>query len=112
MSSAPGVARTAIQETHPSSSERFSLTPSARRAARFMSKPGSALESIGRSWALCFWNSDVLPERLLKNGHLRRYPAASHARRRGKESLLIRRDATPHPSFLRGDYSELVEGGG
>jgi hypothetical protein len=31
---------------------------------------------------------------LLKNGHLLRYPAASPSRRRGKESLLIRRDAT------------------
>jgi hypothetical protein len=36
--------------------------------------------------------------RLLKNAHLRRYPAASPSRRRGKKSLLIRRDATPHPS--------------
>jgi hypothetical protein len=35
---------------------------------------------------------------LLKNGHLLRYPAASPSRRRGKKSLLIRRDATPHPS--------------
>jgi hypothetical protein len=32
--------------------------------------------------------------RLLKNAHLRRYPAASPSRRRGKKSLLIRRDAT------------------
>jgi hypothetical protein len=31
---------------------------------------------------------------LLKNGHLLRYPAASPSRRRGKKSLLIRRDAT------------------
>jgi hypothetical protein len=35
---------------------------------------------------------------LLKNGHLLRYPAASPPRRRGKKSLLIRRDPTPHPS--------------
>jgi hypothetical protein len=35
---------------------------------------------------------------LLKNGHLLRYPAASPARRRGEKSLLIRHDATPHPS--------------
>jgi hypothetical protein len=35
---------------------------------------------------------------LLKNGHLLRFPAASLSRRRGKKSLLIRRDATPHPS--------------
>jgi hypothetical protein len=34
----------------------------------------------------------------LKNAHLLRYPAASPSRRRGKKSLLIRRDATPHPS--------------
>ena len=32
--------------------------------------------------------------RLLKNAHLLRCPAASPSRRRGKESLLIRRDAT------------------
>jgi hypothetical protein len=30
---------------------------------------------------------------LLKNGYLLRYPAASPSRRRGKKSLLIRRDA-------------------
>jgi hypothetical protein len=30
----------------------------------------------------------------LKNAHLLRYPAASPSRRRGKKSLLIRRDAT------------------
>ena len=39
--------------------------------------------------------------RLMKNIHLRRYPARSPSRGRGKESLLIRRDATPHPSSLR-----------
>jgi hypothetical protein len=39
--------------------------------------------------------------RLLKNAHLRRRPAASPSRRRGKKSLLIRRDATPHPSLFR-----------
>jgi hypothetical protein len=38
---------------------------------------------------------------LLKNAHLLRYPAASPSWRRGKKSLLIRRDATPHPSSLR-----------
>jgi len=32
--------------------------------------------------------------RLLKNVHLLRYPAASPSWRRGKKSLLIRRDAT------------------
>jgi hypothetical protein len=32
--------------------------------------------------------------RLLKNGHLLRCPPASPSRRRGKKSLLIRRDAT------------------
>jgi hypothetical protein len=35
---------------------------------------------------------------LLKNAHLRRYPAASPSWRRGKKSLLIRRDAAPLPS--------------
>jgi len=40
-------------------------------------------------------------DRLLKNAHLRRYPAASPSRQRGKKSLLIRRDATPHPSSLQ-----------
>jgi hypothetical protein len=35
-----------------------------------------------------------LLSRLLKNAHLRRYPAASPSRRRGEKSLLIRRDAT------------------
>jgi hypothetical protein len=35
---------------------------------------------------------------MLKNAHLLRYPAASPSWRRGKKSLLIRRDATPHPS--------------
>ena len=39
--------------------------------------------------------------RLLKNAHLLRCPAASPSWRRGKKSLLIRRDATPHPSSLR-----------
>jgi hypothetical protein len=34
----------------------------------------------------------------MKNTRLRRYPAASPSCRRGKKSLLIRRDATPHPS--------------
>jgi len=34
---------------------------------------------------------------MLKNAHLLRYPAASPSWRRGKTSLLIRRDATPHP---------------
>jgi hypothetical protein len=44
--------------------------------------------------------------RLLKNARLRRYPAASPSRRRGKKSLLIRRDATLrisgalHPSIF------------
>jgi hypothetical protein len=37
----------------------------------------------------------------MKTVHLRRYPAASLSWRRGKKSLLIRRDATPHPSSLR-----------
>jgi len=37
----------------------------------------------------------------LKNAHLLRYPAASPSRRRGKRSLLIRRDTTPHPSSLQ-----------
>ena len=40
----------------------------------------------------------MITSRLLKNAHLLRYPAASPTRRRGRESLLIRRDATPHPS--------------
>jgi hypothetical protein len=31
---------------------------------------------------------------MLKNAHLLRYPAASPSRRRGRESLLLRRDAT------------------
>jgi len=39
-------------------------------------------------------------DRLLKNGHLLRGPAASPSRRRGEKSLLIRRDATPQPSSL------------
>jgi hypothetical protein len=38
--------------------------------------------------------------RLLKNAHLRRCPAASPSRRRGKKSLLTRRDATPHLSSV------------
>jgi hypothetical protein len=42
-----------------------------------------------------------LLDKLLKNAHLRRYPATSPSRRRGKKSLLIRRDTTPHPSSLR-----------
>jgi len=47
---------------------------------------------------------------LLKNGHLRRYPADSPSCRRGKKSLLIRRDATPHPSSLRrtAKYASLL----
>jgi hypothetical protein len=47
---------------------------------------------------------------LLKNGHLLRYPAASPSRRRGRKSLLIRRDATPHPSSLRrtAKYASLL----
>jgi hypothetical protein len=50
---------------------------------------------------------------LLKNGHQSRasrdYPAASPSRRRGKKSLLIRRDATPHPSEApdKRDFAEL-----
>jgi len=40
----------------------------------------------------------------MKKIHLRRYPAASLSRRRGKKSLLIRRDATPRPSSLRRTY--------
>jgi hypothetical protein len=40
-------------------------------------------------------------DRPLENAHLLRYPAASLSRRRGKKSLLIRRDATPHRSPLR-----------
>jgi hypothetical protein len=35
-----------------------------------------------------------MTNRLLKNAHLRRYPVASLSRRRGKKSLLLRRDAT------------------
>jgi hypothetical protein len=35
---------------------------------------------------------------MLKNAHLLRFPAASPTRRRGRKSLLIRRDSTPHPS--------------
>ena len=48
--------------------------------------------------------------RLLKKGHLLRFPAASPSRRRGRESLLIRRDATPHPSSLRrtAKYASLL----
>jgi len=38
--------------------------------------------------------------RLLKKAHLRRYPAASPSWRRGKKSLLIRRDATPRLSSV------------
>jgi len=38
----------------------------------------------------------------MKNAHLRRYPAASPARRRGKKSLLIRRDATLRIACLTG----------
>jgi len=47
---------------------------------------------------------------LLKNGHLLRYPATSPSWRRGRESLLIRRDATPHPSPLRrtAKYASLL----
>src|SRR4030043_1242011 len=50
------------------------------------------------------------PNRPLKNAHLLRYPAASLSRRRGKKSLLIRRDATPHSSLLRrtGKYASLL----
>jgi len=33
---------------------------------------------------------------MLKKAHLLRYPAASPSCRRGKKSLFIRRDATPH----------------
>jgi len=51
-----------------------------------------------RWWLLPRKNSD----RLLKKAHLLRYPAASPSRRRGKKSLLIRRDATPHPSPCQG----------
>jgi hypothetical protein len=40
-------------------------------------------------------------DRLLKNAHLQRYPAASPSRRRGNKSLLIRRDTPPHPSPYR-----------
>jgi len=41
-------------------------------------------------------------DRLLKKTHLRRYPADSPARRRGKMSLLIRRDATLRIACLNG----------
>jgi hypothetical protein len=37
----------------------------------------------------------------MKNADLPRYPAASPSRRRGKKSLLIRRDATPLALSLR-----------
>jgi hypothetical protein len=37
--------------------------------------------------------------RSLNNDLLLRRPAISQTRWRGKESLLIRRDATPHPSL-------------
>jgi hypothetical protein len=48
--------------------------------------------------------------RLLKNAHLLRDPAASPSRRRGKKSFLIRRDATPHSSSLRrtAKYASLL----
>ena len=47
--------------------------------------------------------------RLLKNGRLLRYPAASPSRRRGKESLPIRRDATLRISGApaKRDFAEL-----
>jgi hypothetical protein len=47
---------------------------------------------------------------LLKNAHLLRYPAASPPWRRGKKSLLIRRDATPYPLPLRrtSKYASLL----
>jgi|SRR4030042_1497558 hypothetical protein len=45
--------------------------------------------------------------RLLKNAHLLRYPAASPSWWRGEESLLIPRDATPHPS-LRQAQGRLI----
>jgi hypothetical protein len=41
--------------------------------------------------------------RLLKKAHLRRYPAASPSRLRGKKSLLILRDATLILALLDND---------
>jgi hypothetical protein len=69
-------------------------------------KEGANMTNTGHgSWFSTSWEHkrgvSWLLGRLMKKAHLRRYPAASPSRRRGKKSLLIRRDATPHPSSLR-----------
>jgi hypothetical protein len=47
-------------------------------------------------------------DRLVKNAHLRRCPARSPSRGRGKESLLIRRDATLRIACLTGRERPLA----